>query len=108
MPPKPLRNHASFSTDMKHTRLVKVPNFTKEEIIITSSTRQEGYPPVGRSYSVPRIYTVLTNGKRYWLRVIAQSMVLIKEHGWILLPVRTGSCTFRMSALMGAWYICNP
>lgn len=46
--------------------------------------------------------------KRYWLRVIAQSMVLIKEHGWILLPVRTGSCTFRMSALMGAWYICNP
>lgn len=48
----------------------------------------------------------LTNGRRYWHRVTALSTT-IREHGSTLLPVKTGSCIFRMSAHTVVWCTCN-
>lgn len=50
---------------------------------------------------------VLTNGKQYSRKVTLQSTVLTRVHGWILLPEKTGSSTFRMSALTDVSCISN-
>ena len=75
--------------------------------IIISSIRQVVYRQAGRSYYVLKTSTVLTNGKQYSRKVTLRSTVLIRVHGWILLPEKTGSSTFRMSALTDVSCISN-
>ena len=57
--------------------------------------------------SLEKFESKVKPGKQYSRKVILRSTVLTRVHGWILLPEKTGSSTFRMSALTDVLCISN-